>query len=443
MNEGQDNDQDQDQEHQTRAERRAGLGQDYRRRQIQGAVEFVCKNHPEGAEQFRAMGSRAILASIDPEEFNRSLLAAIPGVRKHETMEVHDSDIGMNAREVHQYSITRAIASVLKSGRVEGLEREASVACAKRMGRDPEGFYLPPEICFGLKGYKRDLTVGTFSQGGAFVPTVIQTPIIDLLRNRVVATRLGAKVLTGLSGNAAIPRQTGAATAYSLPESATLTKSTQAIDQIVLAPHRLGAYNEYSKQLLLQSSVDLENFMRDDLMRVLSIRMDKTMLEGQGSGSEPTGVLNTQGIGSVHFGGAATFAKMVAFETALAVANADFGKMAYVMDAATRAVLKTTPKVANSTFPIYIFEEGDFADGSNDGKINGHRCAVTNQLTGHLVAFGHWADLVVGIWGGWDVVVNPYIRDIDAMVRITINTFYDVAVRHAASFAWSDDSGAQ
>jgi hypothetical protein len=47
------------------------------------------------------------------------------------------------------------------------------------------------------------------------------------------------------------------------------------------------------------------------------------------------------------------------------------------------------------------------------------------------------------MWGGFDVVVNPYSLDTTAEVRITVNTFIDVAVRHAASFCASTDSANQ
>jgi hypothetical protein len=259
----------------------------------------------------------------------------------------------------------------------------------------------------------------------------------------MVTKRLGVQGMAGLEGNVAIPRQTGVATAYSLAESATLTKSTQALDQVLLTPHRVGAYNEYTKQLLLQSSVDVENFIRDDLFKVIAIKWDKLILEGSGSSSEPTGILHQDGIASIHFGAAPTFAKLVAFETALANVNADLGAMAYVSSPSVRGVLKVTPKVPNSTFPIFVWEKGAWNDGSYDGEINSYRAAATNQISGNLVAFGNWSDAIHALWGGYDVVVNPYTRDIDAVVRITINTFGDVAVRHAASFAWSDDSGNQ
>jgi HK97 family phage major capsid protein len=333
---------------------------------------------------------------------------------------------------------------MIRDGRLSGVEAEAHRAYEAKFHQRAEGFFIPPDVIVGTRAgmHQRDMNVNTFGAGGAFVQTSIATPIIELLRNRMVCLRLGAQSLAGLVGNCAIPRQTGAGTAYSLAESATLTKSMQAIDQILLTPHRVGAYNEYSKQLLLQSSVDVENFIRDDLMKVVAIRWDSLMLIGSGSSSEPTGILHTTGVGSVNFGATATLAKVVSFETALAAANADAGPMAYVVSPTVKAAWKTIPKIG-STMPIFIWEDGDYGDGSNDGKVNSYRAASTNQIPNNQVFFGRFQDLIQAMWGGYDVVVNPYSRDIDAMVRITVNTFGDIAVRHAASFAVSADSGAQ
>ncbi len=47
------------------------------------------------------------------------------------------------------------------------------------------------------------------------------------------------------------------------------------------------------------------------------------------------------------------------------------------------------------------------------------------------------------MWGGLDVLVNPYTYSQTGTVEITVNTFIDVAIRHAASFCWSTDSAAQ
>lgn len=418
-------------------------------RRITESSEQLAKDFPAGADKFRQMAREAIEKGDRAKDFQASLLPAIPGARVQNPITM--AGLGMNEREQQSYSIVRAVQRVLQNeGRLDGLEGEAhQEMCRRNIGIQPQGFWIPPDAMMNCatRGIRlpqqRDLNVTTFGQGGAFVPTTLMVPIIEILRNRMVCSRLGVQPLSGLQGNVAIPRQVGAATAYALPESATLTKSTQAIDQILLTPHRVGAWNDYSKQLLLQSSVDVENFIRNDLMSVLAIKWDYLILQGAGANSEPTGIMNTTGIGSILFGAAADWAHILLFETTLSLANADAGNMAYVTTPKVRGKLKAAAKIG-TTFPFFIWETYMWGDGSNDGVVNGYRGAVTNQILNDAVAFGNWNDAVgPALWGGYDVVVNPYTRDTDAVVRITINTFGDVAVRHPQSFAWSADSGAQ
>jgi len=429
-------------------ENRARDGERTRSKRIMTAAGELVKNFPEGAEQFRALAQKAIDENKSAEDFNADLLAALPGVKKQTPITMRS--LGLNEAEQNEYSIGRALRSMLvNKGQVNGLEGEVHQAMTQQhIGVDPEGIWVPPDAMMRVRSRsyrrgQRDLQVGVFNQGGAFVPTILQVPIIEILRNRMVTERLGVQSLSGLAGNVAIPRQAGAATAYTVPESGALTKSTQALDQIALTPHRVGAWNDYTRQLLLQSSVDVENFIRDDIMKVLAIKWDYLILQGSGANDEPMGIFNTPGIGSVAFGAAASWAKMIDFETQLSVANADAGNMAYVTTPAVRAKLKAAAKIG-TTYPIFIWEKGEWADGSNDGSVNGYRAAVTNQLLNNMVAFGNWEDCIgPAMWGGYDFIVNPYTLDTQGEVRVTCNTYGDVAVRHAQSFCWSADSGAQ
>jgi hypothetical protein len=77
------------------------------------------------------------------------------------------------------------------------------------------------------------------------------------------------------------------------------------------------------------------------------------------------------------------------------------------------------------------------------GEVNLYQAYSTNQMTDGEVVFGNWEDAILAMWGGFDVVIDIYSKATEATVNIVINTFIDVGVRHAASFAWSDDSGAQ
>jgi hypothetical protein len=149
--------------------------------------------------------------------------------------------------------------------------------------------------------------------------------------------------------------------------------------------------------------------------------------------------LNTAGTGSVHFGAAATYAKVVDFETQVANANALAGSLAYVSTPNTRAKLKLLPKVG-TTFPVFVWEKGS---KSGEGDVNGYRALASKQITGDKMIFGNWPDLIIADWIGMDVVVDPYTLADQHQIKVTINMLADVAIRHLGSFTSSDDSAAQ
>ena len=51
------------------------------------------------------------------------------------------------------------------------------------------------------------------------------------------------------------------------------------------------------------------------------------------------------------------------------------------------------------------------------------------------IAFGNWADLIVGMWGVLDLMVDPYSNSTSGTVRVVALQDVDVAVRHAESFS--------
>jgi HK97 family phage major capsid protein len=247
--------------------------------------------------------------------------------------------------------------------------------------------------------------------------------------------------MAGLEGNVVIPRQTAAGTAYAVSEIAALTLSNQVLDQIAITPKRVGTTGTYSKQLVLQSSIDVESFMRDDFLKVIAIMWDHLIINGQGSASEPLGILNTPGIGSVTFGAAATYAKLVSFWTAVAAANADVGEMAYVTTPTAAGVLQSAAKLlvgATTVAAVPIWE-----GGGTMGRINGYTAEATNQMPNNMMLFGVMSEVIHALWGGLDVVIDPYTLAKNAEVVITMNTWGDVVLRHPQCFCASADPANQ
>lgn len=358
------------------------------------------------------------------------------------------ADIGMSNREVRQYSLVRAIRATAAAMRGDaramdeaGLEMDASRAVAQQLGREPQGFFVPFDWQ-RAGGEQRDLTVGTTTAGGHTVQTdLLAASFIDLLRNRMVVRQAGATVLSGLVGNVAIPRQTGGATAYWVAENGAPTESQQAFDQVTMSPKTVGAFTDISRRLLLQSSIDVEQFVRGDLSMVLALALDLASLHGSGSSNQPTGVAATSGIGSVAGGTnglAPAWTHVVKLETEVATDNADLGNLSYITNAKVRGKMKETAKVS-STDSMMLWVDGPT-------PLNGYPAYVSNQVSSALtkgtssgvcsaIFFGNWADLIIGLWGGLDILVDPFTGSTAGTVRVVALQDADIAVRHPESFA--------
>src|SRR5688572_26757235 len=287
--------------------------------------------------------------------------------------------LGMPEKDLAKYSFARAIRAAGENS-LSGLERELSDEMTKRMGKSPGSFWVPQDV---LEYSKRDLLKGTASLGGNLVATeFLAESFIELLRNRMMVARLGATYLNGLVGDIALPRATGSTTAYWVTETQASTESDMTFDQVTLTPKCVTAVQDYSKKLLIQSTPSVEQLVRNDLALTLALAVDLAALHGTGT-EQPTGVINVSGIGDVPLGtngGLPTWATLVALETEVAIDNADVGTMAYVLNAKTRGVLKTTLKsTVNSD---YLWGEGPIGDGF--GMLNGYRAAVTNQVRSNL-----------------------------------------------------------
>jgi len=370
---------------------------------------------------------------------------------------VVNPNLGLSAREIRNFSITRAIAGIVNGTGLEGFEKEACDAYAKQHGltRNERSFFIPNDIT--ARWSQRDLGAVVAANGGVTVPTeVLGGDLIELLRARILSARLGARTMFGLTGNISIPKVTGGATGAWLAEAAPITPSSQTFGQIALSPKRYGAATAYSRQLVVQSSIDVESFVRDDLATTVALALDKAVFEGLGTGGEPRGIIATTGVNTVTFGGAATWAKVVEFETAIAQDNADFGSLAYVTTPAVRGKWKQTPKVtgAGNAGAGFLWQDqaylpvlasaGAMATQTTppEGLVNGYRALASTIISGDKVIFGNFNDVIVAAWLPLEVIVDPYSLSLNHQVRVVVNTLADVGVRHAESFAISTDTGA-
>ena len=361
-------------------------------------------------------------------------------------------DIGLTAAERSNFNLVRALNAALTGDWSKaGFEREVSQTLAKRSGRETTGFFMPSDVTM-----QRDTTPGYFvgqpTQGGNLVATDLRSgSFIDLLRAKAMVTRMGATVISGLVGDVEIPRQTGASTTYWLAEKGDPTESNATFDKVSLKPKTIGALSSVSRNLLLQSSMNVEAFVRNELAVSLALGIDLAALCGTGTNNQPTGIANMSGICTVEGGtngGSLTFDKLIDMETQVATANADVTNMYYLCNAATIGFLK---KIKN-TSGDYIWKPiTEAVRNGFPGEVNGYAVGRSNQVRSglekgtsnncHEIYFGNWADLLIGEWGFLEIDVNRYG---DAWksggVEIRALQTIDIAVRHPKSFCLFSDA---
>lgn len=362
--------------------------------------------------------------------------------------------LGLSDQEQKNYSLVRAINAYANNDWSKaGFERECSQEIAKRLGKDSKGFFVPVKDLRMVDIQKRaPYAAGASNTGGATIQTdVLAENFIDILRNRLVCMRLGATMLSGLTGNVAIPRQTSATSSYWVAENGAITQSEATFDQLPMSPKTIAARSQLSRQILQQSSIDIEQFVRNDFAQIIALGIDRAVIAGTGLNNEPTGILNTAGIGSVALGtnGAApTWASIVRLETEVSQDNADVGRLGYLTNPKVRGTLKTTLKSASSVSE-FIWQDTSISDGV--GQVNGYTAMSSNQVPSNLtkgtgtglsaVIFGNWADIIVGEWGVLEILPNPYGAGYNSgAVDMRVMQTVDIGIRHPESFAVITDA---
>lgn len=330
------------------------------------------------------------------------------------------------------YSFRKAIYEMAFRGGLTGLEKEMHEE-AVRINPGIQGIGVPEMIINSRAALAAD--------SSPIVPTDTKD-FIDALRAKLVVNQAGARILTGLKGNFSIPKKSAGSATWEGEVDAS-ADAGMALTSLSMSPKRLSAYQTLSKQLLIQNTYDVEMMLRNDLITAVAIGVDSAAIEG-GAANTPTGILNTVGIGSVAGGTnglAPTWANIVNLEREVAVDNADVGSLAFLTNPKVRAKLKT---VAVGTDQRMVWP----ADGNN---LMGYNTYVTTQVPSDLdkgsstgvcsaIIFGNFNDLMIGQWGGLDIIVDPYTAASNAQVKTYVHSFWDVLVRNAQSFAAMKDA---
>lgn len=178
------------------------------------------------------------------------------------------------------------------SSHLTDIDQSLGANLRKMLRAGTEGQFDPEEMMWLRKRYKA-LSWIDETTGGALVAPPMQGELIELLRNNEALMQAGARDI-GMPPNGRItyPRQTGGATAYWVGQSQPITDSSQATGDVILTAKKLACLVKIPNELFRFSSISVEQFVREDIARVMALKLDKSLLEAVGSNVEPKGLIN-------------------------------------------------------------------------------------------------------------------------------------------------------
>ena len=334
------------------------------------------------------------------------------------------------------YSLSRAIreAQEDRHGKITGLEREVSDEIARRTGRTPRGFFVPWDV---------EVRALTTTAGAGGIPTILSGTMIDVLRAKMICGMLGAQILPDLRGGKfAMPKKTATVSLGWIAEGGDAPATAPVIgEQELFEPHTTGAYVDVTQKAIV-SIPNIDEVITGDLLSAIANEVDRVALNGLGIDNQPLGLAQNPSVPLIEIGangGPPTRALLVALEQTVGNANADVGRLAYATTPNGRAKLKLTEKATGSG--RFLWDDADV--------VNGYPAAASNQLPSNLVhgsgtglsplIFGNWADLVIGLWGPADILVDPYKFSTIGYTRYRGLQDVDVNLRHGKSFAMVAD----
>lgn len=291
----------------------------------------------------------------------------------------------------------------------------------------------------------RDQDAGTSGKGQETIDTQLGG-LIPALRPNLNLAALGSTMMTGLTQPWEFPRQTSLMSAAWKAEKAAADETDANFDQISLNPHRLAAWAEFTKDILFQSDIAIDAFVRRELESAIRIKLDKDLIAAASGGDAPTGLLNIANTNDASIGGSGAtpdWADLIKFYRMIAMDNADIGSLSWYTNPLVAEMLLTTEKASGTNGDMLLEEIG--------ASVAGFPARFSTQVPSDLtdtvyenqsaLIFGNWSDFIVAQFAGVDVIVDPYTKGKEAMVQVITHTWWDCDVRHPESFAIAKDIG--
>lgn len=237
---------------------------------------------------------------------------------------------------------------------------------------------------------------------------VVATHILNLreeISERSILGKLGITTLDNLQGDIQLPNMSSVVDLCSWEnETDAVGDSKVNFTSKKLQPRRLSVSIPVSKMFLLQNSVSAEQTLKNAIIRGLLERIEKDIFStnDDDGGKRPEGLFKTVDTTLTDF------ASITEFEASIDKYN----NIKYALNPKTKAKLRTMAKSKQGVEMVYTQNE-----------VDGLEALVSGYLPQNHLVLGDFTSIVLGLWSGVELVVDPYTRAKNGEVILTASIY--------------------
>lgn len=290
------------------------------------------------------------------------------------------------------------------------------------------------------------MTESTPADGGYTIPQNLYNEIIPLLRQTGVTRSMGVSELPLPNGNLNLVKQTGAANFSWVGENKPITSSKVTLGSMKLSAKKLAGIIPISNELLRDSSLAADRFVRDEMVNGIAESEDITALYGSGTEYAPKGITVACATQKIAVDNVLTDETIYEMVGKLLSAKLNNPALAWRIPGVLWAKLYGMQTTSGS----YIFR-----DEMKDGKLCGYPFVIDNNIKVGADAngktqifFGDWKNFMIGVESALEIAissdasftdgeksVSAFENDLTLMRAIVREDF---GVRYNEAFVWAD-----
>ena len=388
-------------------------------------------------------------ANAPHEEISKAITQdwSIEKWQQHLLEKNNSKSTGSRRRQDH-FSLCRFLNNVLTNHRqdyleeivinsddmTDGIESEKT----RKLDGDQDGIKIPFNTVFPIS--KRDLTAGNEASAGVVVDDVLLgDSLIPSFNTTQPALMLATKMESKSSFG--IPKHDGRIVAEFTGETAAASEQTPTFSRLDFKPHYFRAWVGVSKALIRQSSIDVENFVRQEFRNQMFNALHGTLFTAAGGTNEPLGFNNNNNIAEVTFPSASGPTVDTLYQAEETLANANVletrtsaegislnqtlgggrqpmkisDNVAWIVSPSARRQLRKLQMLAGGDHQVWqtgsigneyaIYPQ---AGSRRQPKVIGYNAYVTSSVDSSRMYFAKWDDLIVAYFSKLTIMKDPY-----------------------------------